>query len=138
MFVVAVAAEQFGLFHEIWKESQIGEMTHKGERVPLRQVRTFLSSLVFVGVNNGGNKLSPSLLLLLLSSRFPIHLGRQIGWRRKERGGLTNKQASGEVCPNEGRNDGKETDLGGTTTMGIICQRPTATAANTQWAQKKS
>ena len=33
-------------------------------------------------------------------------------------GGLTNKQASGEVCPNEGRNDGKETDLGGTTTMG--------------------
>ena len=96
---------------------------------------TFLSSLVFVGVNNGGNKLSPSLLLLL-SSRFPIHLGRQIG-RRKERGGLTNKQASGEVCPNEGRrNDGKETDLGGTTTMGIICQRPTAAAANTQWAQK--
>ena len=50
-----------------------------------------------------------SLLLLLLSSRFPIHLGRQIG-RGKERGGLTNKQASGEVCPNEGRNDGKEGD----------------------------
>ena len=38
-------------------------------------------------------------------------MGRQIGRRRKERGGRTNKQASGEVGPNEGRrNDGREGD----------------------------
>ena len=68
MYLFVVAVKQFGPFHEIWKESQIigGEdsWTKRGKEVTARAHTYspyFLSSFVFVGVNNGGNKLSLSL-----------------------------------------------------------------------------